>query len=122
MKKPHSEPGANEALAVADIYDGLETVNWNEDDIFNLIRESCAANNVKLGAVAQYIRLSITGKSRTPALQTIMWVMGRDRVRNRLRMIADIKGDVVDVLSVLYGGMSIDGYEAIAARNIVVKK
>jgi hypothetical protein len=110
---------APEALAVADIYEALDN-GQSSEQILQIMRDSCTSRGVKLGNVAQYIRLSVTGKTKTPPLQVIMQVMGVDRVKKRLAMSIpkNIK-EHIDWLSVAYGGINYEGYQAILNRSIV---
>ena len=48
------------------------------------IRDYAAANNVKLGAVAQPLRAALTGRSTSPGVFDVLAVLGREESLARI--------------------------------------
>jgi glutamyl-tRNA synthetase len=49
-----------------------------------LLGELAAAHNLKKGAVAQPLRLALTGGTASPGLNDIIGILGPERVRKRI--------------------------------------
>ena len=48
------------------------------------MKEIAAAENLKLGAIAQAVRVALTGKSASPGIYEVMRILGREEVLKRL--------------------------------------
>jgi glutamyl-tRNA synthetase len=63
----------------------LETVSpWSVETTEGAMRAFAEANNLKLGAVAQPLRVALTGKSTSPGIFEVLSVLGRDECLLRL--------------------------------------
>ena len=55
-----------------------------EKDLEDTMKEIAAAENLKLGAIAQAVRVALTGKSASPGIYEVMRILGREEVLKRL--------------------------------------
>jgi glutamyl-tRNA synthetase len=63
----------------------LETVSpWSVETTEAAMRAFAEANNLKLGAVAQPLRVALTGKTTSPGIFEVLSVLGRDECLARL--------------------------------------
>src|SRR5580704_12501476 len=63
----------------------LETVApWSVETTEGAMRAFAEANNLKLGAVAQPLRVALTGKTTSPGIFEVLSVLGRDECLARL--------------------------------------
>ena len=63
----------------------LETVApWNVETIEAAMRAFAEANNLKLGAIAQPLRVALTGKITSPGIFEVLSVLGREECLARL--------------------------------------
>src|SRR6202023_706838 len=63
----------------------LEAVNpWSLETTEGAMRAFADANNLKLGAVAQPLRVALTGKTTWPGIFEVLSVLGRDECLARL--------------------------------------
>lgn len=70
----------------------LESVtNWKASQLEAVLAEFCEQRGVKLGAVAQPIRVAISGQTISPAIFDTLEMLGRDAVLNRIRVALDRK-------------------------------
>jgi glutamyl-tRNA synthetase len=67
--------------------EGMET--WVAPSIENEIRAFCEGEGVKLGAVAQPLRVALTGGTASPGIFDLCAVLGRDRTLTRIRTACD---------------------------------
>ncbi|MFN2377904.1 MAG: glutamate--tRNA ligase, partial [Candidatus Binatia bacterium] len=58
--------------------------SWAAPVIENEIRAFCEGEGVKLGAVAQPLRVALTGSTASPGIFELCHVLGRDRTLARL--------------------------------------
>ncbi|MGQ9694097.1 MAG: glutamate--tRNA ligase [Thermodesulfobacteriota bacterium] len=56
----------------------------DEKMVEKIFREMAAAKNIKLGAIAQAVRLALTGKTASPGIYEIMRILGKEEVLKRL--------------------------------------
>ncbi|HSR12918.1 MAG TPA: glutamate--tRNA ligase, partial [Thermodesulfobacteriota bacterium] len=56
----------------------------DEKSLEEMFKEIAAARNLKLGAIAQAVRVSLTGKSVSPGIYEIIKILGKDEVLKRL--------------------------------------
>ncbi len=58
--------------------------NWSEATIHEAITEIAAANDIKLGKIAQPLRLALTGGTVSPPIDNTVYLLGKKRVLARL--------------------------------------
>jgi glutamyl-tRNA synthetase len=58
-----------------------------EKDLEDTMKEIAAAENLKLGAIAQAVRVALTGKSASPGIYEVMRILGREEVLKRLARV-----------------------------------
>ena len=64
----------------------LETLEpWEEDNIERSIREFARVGGVKLGAIAQPLRASLTGSTASPGIFEVIAVLGQAETVGRIR-------------------------------------
>ena len=66
------------SIALSDISD------WSMEAIENAIRDFTAANDLKMGKVAQPLRAATTGTTASPGVFDVLFVLGKDEVLARL--------------------------------------
>jgi len=76
----HAAHGLLEAL-IARLEQAPE---WTEEALEKLFAEVCAAKEVKLGALAQPVRVALTGSSASPGIFEVLTLLGRQRSLARL--------------------------------------
>jgi len=74
--------------AFADALDGLD--EWTEPAMETMVAAFCETQEVKLGKVAQPVRIALTGKGRGPGLYEMLLGLGRDRSVARIRRAAGL--------------------------------
>jgi glutamyl-tRNA synthetase len=57
---------------------------WNESTVESLIRRCAEASGVKLGQIAQPMRVALTGSTVSPGIFEVMEVLGKDETLGRL--------------------------------------
>jgi glutamyl-tRNA synthetase len=63
----------------------LEAVtDWSSESTEAAMRNFAEANNLKLGAVAQPLRVALTGRTTSPGIFDVLAVLGRDECLARL--------------------------------------
>jgi glutamyl-tRNA synthetase len=63
----------------------LETVtDWSSETTESAMRRFAEQNNLKLGAVAQPLRVALTGRTTSPGIFDVLAVLGRDQCLARL--------------------------------------
>lgn len=85
----HLRPGVLDALEkLADALAGLD--EWSMATIESAFEQACkAAGDLKLGKLAQPVRVAVTGTTASPGIYETVEVVGRERVVARLRKAAD---------------------------------
>lgn len=58
--------------------------NWNIEVIKNLLKEFCQTNNLKMPQLAMPLRLKLCGTIKTPAIDEVLNILGKDEVFRRL--------------------------------------
>lgn len=58
--------------------------DWEADRLQTCINNVCAELNIKLGALAQPLRVCVTGSSSSPSIDVTLALLGRERVLARL--------------------------------------
>ncbi len=81
--KAHLRPVARSALtAVKDEFETLE--NWTEESTQAAVEAAAGRLDLKLGKVAQPLRVALTGQAASPGIGTTLVLVGRERTRNRI--------------------------------------
>ena len=69
-----------------DVLKGMETIpSFSETVIDGLFKEIMANRGIKLGQVAQPVRVALTGRTVSPGIFEVIDILGRDRVIRRIR-------------------------------------
>jgi len=77
------------APALADLYQRLATLpRWDAAAIEGAFQATLAAHGLKLGALAQPVRVAVTGGTVSPGIYEVLDVLGRERTIARLRAAA----------------------------------
>lgn len=63
-------------------FEGLN--EWQPDNIKAAIKGICEALGLKMGQVGPVLRVAITGTMKSPALDQTLWLMGKEKVLERL--------------------------------------
>jgi len=71
--------------ALTEIRDGiLQLDTWNKEAIHQVIVSTAEKLGLKLGKIAQPLRVAITGDTISPSIDVTLFLMGREKVRQRL--------------------------------------
>jgi len=71
--------------------DALEALpDWQEPAMEALVADFCVAQEVKLGKVAQPVRIALTGQGRGPGLYEMLLGLGRNSAVARIRRAAEL--------------------------------
>ena len=71
---------------VAALLPDLEAIaDWSAASVEAVVRGFAERTAVKLGAVAQPLRAALTGKTTSPQIFDVLWVLGREESLARLR-------------------------------------
>lgn len=82
-QKKHLTPNIKEPLEI--LLARLEaTPEVDEKTLEGIFKEIAEAKGLKLGAIAQAVRVTLTGKSVSPGIYEVMRILGRDEVLKRL--------------------------------------
>ena len=74
------------APIMADLVKRLEALDsFTESGLEEMFNELAAANDIKLGKIAQPVRVALTGRTASPGLFEIMDILGKERVLGRLK-------------------------------------
>jgi len=77
------------APALADLYQRLAALpRWDAAAIEGAFQATLAAHGLKLGALAQPVRVAVTGGTVSPGIYEVLDVLGRERTIARLRAAA----------------------------------
>jgi glutamyl-tRNA synthetase len=69
---------------LAGLVEPLGTAEWNDTALETLVRDYAEGKNQKLGAVAQPLRIALTGSTNSPPLFAVMRVLGRAESLGRI--------------------------------------
>jgi len=61
-----------------------DLVNWQAEEIENMVKEIAEAAELKLGNIAQPLRAALTGTTMSPSIFGIMAILGRNETLGRL--------------------------------------
>ena len=77
--------------AVLQRYHGL--VDWQQEAVHQVIVDVAEQYDVKLGKLAQPVRVAVTGGSISPPLDVTLTLIGREHVLRRLQVAIDMIAD-----------------------------
>jgi glutamyl-tRNA synthetase len=60
---------------------------WNKETIHHLINETAEACGIKMGKLAQPLRVAVTGDTVSPSIDTTLVLLGREKTLDRLGII-----------------------------------
>lgn len=64
----------------------LETLaDWNTEAIHALFQPFCEAEDIKMGKLGMPLRLAVCGTAKTPSIDAVLALMGKDEVLKRIR-------------------------------------
>lgn len=72
--------------ALAELTEDLASINWSRADISSAIKASIARHGLKMPQLMMALRVLVTGQTQTPAIDSIMDVLGREEVLTRLKI------------------------------------
>lgn len=76
------------------LLDQLEALDeFKEADLENAFRAVMEKTGLKLGKIAQPVRLALTGKTASPGIFEIIQIIGKDRVLSRIKDAIKLIGD-----------------------------
>ena len=61
-----------------------EIVTWDVDSVETVLRDFIATKDLKLGAIAQPLRASLTGKTSSPGIFEVLSILGREESLGRI--------------------------------------
>ena len=87
--KKHLRPVALEPIeALIQSFEALD--EWTLESLERAFEETCKAQgDLKLGKLAQPVRVAVTGTGASPGIYETLEVVGRDRTLDRLRKVAE---------------------------------
>jgi glutamyl-tRNA synthetase len=71
--------------ATAPLMEELKVVDWTPQAIETVVRDFAERSGLKLGAVAQPMRAALTGRTTSPPIFDVLFVLGKDESLARLR-------------------------------------
>lgn len=87
--KKHLRPVILEPLKA--VRDRLASVaDWNKEGILAAIEATVASFGIKMGKLGQPIRVAVSGGPVSPPIDVTLWLVGRDRVLQRLDRAIEI--------------------------------
>ena len=79
----------NDAKAVlAGVAGALEPTSWAEPDLESTVKSFAERTGMKLGQVAQPLRVALTGSTVSPGIFEVLTILGREESLSRLRAAA----------------------------------
>lgn len=85
--KAHFSPEILPAMKM--LADRLSTLSeWNKEAVHAVLAATAEENGLKLGKLAQPVRVAVTGGTVSPSLDTTLVLIGKERVIKRLALIA----------------------------------
>ena len=82
--KKNFKQGSNDVLQ--NLMDAFSTVEeWNGEQLHQIVLNTAETMQLKLGKVAQPLRVAVTGTSVSPAIDLTLSLLGREKTMSRLR-------------------------------------
>ena len=77
--------------ALEDVLKGIEALPvLSENDVDTLFKSIMANKGLKMGQVAQPVRVALTGRTVSPGIFEVIDILGREKVVRRLRKTIDM--------------------------------
>ena len=90
--KKNLKPASREVLRR--LYEALENLDdWSPEPIHGVVLAMAEQLELKLGKVAQPLRVAVSGKAVSPAIDTTLALLGRGKTLERIRRAMDYIGD-----------------------------
>ena len=64
--------------------DLMSLTDWNREAIHGVLVDACERLGLKMGKVAQPIRVAVTGSTVSPSVDLTLWLLGREQTTRRL--------------------------------------
>ncbi|RYI97434.1 MAG: glutamate--tRNA ligase, partial [Acetobacteraceae bacterium] len=74
---------------LADLAQFLNTAPWEREDLMNWLRDYADVKGVKLGQVAQPLRIALAGSTQSPPIDAVLWALGRTEAMDRILAAAE---------------------------------
>lgn len=66
-----------------------DTVHWNQESIHQAINATAETLGLKLGKIAQPVRVAVTGDTVSPPIDVTLFLLGKQKVTERLSFIVE---------------------------------
>jgi glutamyl-tRNA synthetase len=76
------------------VLEGLNVSHWNKESIHAVFASVAQKLDLKLGKVAQPLRVAVTGGTVSPSLDITVYLLGRDKVLSALKKIVDTSSNL----------------------------
>lgn len=86
--KKHLRPVAKEPLALA-LTKAKAASEWTTESCHQIIEQVCTELNVGMGKVGMPLRVSVTGGGQSPSVDSVMALVGQERVIKRIGQALD---------------------------------
>lgn len=64
----------------------LESLSdWNAEAIHDLFKPFCDEENIKMGKLGMPLRLAVCGTAKTPSVDAVLALIGKEEVLKRIR-------------------------------------
>ncbi|MBF0804852.1 MULTISPECIES: glutamate--tRNA ligase [unclassified Neisseria] len=83
MQKHWNEEAAARMLRFAEKLEGLP--DWHAEAIHSLFKPFCEAEGIKMGQLGMPLRLAVCGTAKTPGVDAVLALIGREEVLKRIR-------------------------------------
>jgi glutamyl-tRNA synthetase len=74
---------------LADLAQFLTDAPWERADLESWLRDYAEVKGVKLGQVAQPLRIALTGSTQSPPIDAVLWALGRTEAMDRILAAAE---------------------------------
>lgn len=64
-----------------------QLTTWDTANIAELIKETLAANDIKMPKLGIPLRVAVTGQKQTPAVDAVLAILGKETVLSRLNSL-----------------------------------
>ena len=83
LAKHWSDEAAARMLRFADKLEGV--TDWDAESIHALFKPFCAEEGIKMGQLGMPLRLAVCGTGKTPSVDAVLALIGREEVLRRMR-------------------------------------
>ncbi len=83
LREEHLKPEIMPVLR--SIADKLQNIDWTREAVNNVLKETAAAHQLKLGQIGIPLRVAVSGGTQTPALDATLELIGREEVIARIK-------------------------------------